>query len=136
MNNTQKLFDLARNAAEKAYCPYSKFAVGAAILADDNNFYAKTFSSWWDGYKGEEAVLVDEIFSEKKNEMLYYLKLWGDKLTVKQPIKGSFVNLVYKKIALTANFWPWELEMNSIEKKEFLDPILRRYKFIKLINYV
>ena len=40
MNNTQKLFDLARNAAEKAYCPYSKFAVGAAILADDNNFYA------------------------------------------------------------------------------------------------
>ena len=104
--------------------------------SDNNNFYAKTFSSWWDGYKGEEAVLVDEIFSEKKNEMLYYLKLWGDKLTVKQPIKGSFVNLVYKKIALTANFWPWELEMNSIEKKEFLDPILRRYKFIKLINYV
>ena len=40
MNNTQKLFDLARNAAEKAYCPYSKFAVGAAILADDNNFFA------------------------------------------------------------------------------------------------
>ncbi len=40
MNNTQKLFDLAAAAAANAYCPYSKFAVGAAILADDDNFYA------------------------------------------------------------------------------------------------
>ncbi|MBQ9731515.1 MAG: cytidine deaminase [Alphaproteobacteria bacterium] len=39
MNNTQKLFKLATQAAQKAYCPYSKFAVGAAILADDGNFY-------------------------------------------------------------------------------------------------
>ena len=40
MNNTQKLFNLAKNAAKKAYCPYSNFAVGAAILADNNQFYS------------------------------------------------------------------------------------------------
>ncbi|MBE6444821.1 MAG: cytidine deaminase [Alphaproteobacteria bacterium] len=39
MNNKQKLFDLAIKAAKNAYSPYSNFAVGAAILADDNNFY-------------------------------------------------------------------------------------------------
>lgn len=39
MNNTQKLFTLAVEAAKNAYCPYSKFAVGAAIRADDDKIY-------------------------------------------------------------------------------------------------
>ena len=40
MNNTQKLFNLAAEAARNAYAPYSKFPVGAALLADDGRFYA------------------------------------------------------------------------------------------------
>ena len=39
MNNKQKLFDLAYQAAQNSYSPYSNFAVGAGILANDNNFY-------------------------------------------------------------------------------------------------
>lgn len=40
MNNTQKLFSLAAEAAKNAYCPYSEFAVGAAIFTDDGKYYA------------------------------------------------------------------------------------------------
>ena len=40
MNNTQKLLNLAVKAAENAYAPYSRFHVGAAILADDGKTYA------------------------------------------------------------------------------------------------
>lgn len=40
MNNTQKLFNLAELAAQNAYCPYSNFAVGTAILADNQQFYS------------------------------------------------------------------------------------------------
>lgn len=36
----QRLFDAAEAVRAKAYAPYSKFAVGAAILADDGNIYA------------------------------------------------------------------------------------------------
>ncbi|MFM2278236.1 MAG: hypothetical protein RLZZ444_467 [Pseudomonadota bacterium] len=36
---TDILFDAARTAMEKSYSPYSKFPVGAAILADDGNVY-------------------------------------------------------------------------------------------------
>ncbi|MBS4773832.1 MAG: cytidine deaminase [Proteobacteria bacterium] len=39
MNNQQKLLSLARAAAANAYCPYSRFAVGAAIESDDGRFY-------------------------------------------------------------------------------------------------
>ena len=37
---SQTLFEAARTAMEKAYAPYSKFPVGAAILADDGKIYA------------------------------------------------------------------------------------------------
>lgn len=35
-----KLFDAAKAAMARAYAPYSKFSVGAAILAEDGNIYA------------------------------------------------------------------------------------------------
>ena len=35
----QKLIALAKEAQEKAYIPYSKFAVGAAILTDADDFF-------------------------------------------------------------------------------------------------
>lgn len=40
MNNQCKLFDLARDAAAKAYAPYSKFKVGAAVLSTAGQYYS------------------------------------------------------------------------------------------------
>ena len=40
MNNQQKLLSMAQTAASNAYCPYSHFAVGAAIESEDGKFYA------------------------------------------------------------------------------------------------
>ena len=40
MKETQdKLIKLARSAQEKAYAPYSKFSVGAALVAQDGSLY-------------------------------------------------------------------------------------------------
>ena len=36
----QTLFDAAKLAFERAYAPYSKFSVGAAILSEDGRIYA------------------------------------------------------------------------------------------------
>jgi cytidine deaminase len=36
----QTLYDAAERARARAHAPYSRFAVGAAILADDGNIYA------------------------------------------------------------------------------------------------
>lgn len=35
----RQLLALARHAAARAYCPYSRFHVGAALLADDGRFF-------------------------------------------------------------------------------------------------
>ncbi len=39
MNDKKKLISMAAEAALKAYAPYSKFHVGAAVLADDGTIY-------------------------------------------------------------------------------------------------
>ena len=36
----RKLFDAAKLAFERAYAPYSRFSVGAAILSEDGRIYA------------------------------------------------------------------------------------------------
>ncbi|SHL35930.1 cytidine deaminase [Roseibium suaedae] len=40
MSAVQKLFETALTAQKAAYAPYSRFKVGAAILADDGKVYA------------------------------------------------------------------------------------------------
>lgn len=39
MASILELWDTAREASEMAYCPYSKFPVGAAVEGDDGNIY-------------------------------------------------------------------------------------------------
>ena len=39
MTVTDTLFEAAREAMAQCYAPYSKFPVGAAILADDGQVY-------------------------------------------------------------------------------------------------
>lgn len=40
MKNIQQLFKIAQTAMQNAYAPYSKFKVGAAILADNQKTYS------------------------------------------------------------------------------------------------
>ncbi|MBE6452679.1 MAG: cytidine deaminase [Alphaproteobacteria bacterium] len=40
MNNSQKLLDMAMKVADNSYSPYSNFAVGCAIFADNRCFYS------------------------------------------------------------------------------------------------
>jgi cytidine deaminase len=39
MTGLDHLFDAAKSAFSRAYAPYSRFHVGAAVLADDGNIY-------------------------------------------------------------------------------------------------
>lgn len=39
-NNIKNMYQIAVEAKEKSYSPYSKFRVGVCVLGDDGNFYS------------------------------------------------------------------------------------------------
>ncbi len=39
MKSNEELLKMAKEASERAYCPYSKFPVGACVLFENGNYY-------------------------------------------------------------------------------------------------
>ena len=40
MKNNEELMNIAKEASKNAYCPYSKFSVGACLLYENGNIYS------------------------------------------------------------------------------------------------
>lgn len=62
-------------------------------------FY-KTRGEWWDGYTGQEVVIIDDFYGwVKYDEMLRVC----DRYPHKVPVKGAFVEFVSKSVIITSN---------------------------------
>jgi len=67
--------------------------------------YNKPVSKWWDGYTGQEDVLVDEV--EKKAadyNMGHYLKEWAQHKYFLGETKGGMLPIRPKRIFITSNY--------------------------------
>jgi len=89
--------------------------------------FLKAQNKWWDGYTGEENVLIDDF--DKKGECLsHYLKIWSDKWACTGEIKGASIPLNYKTLYITSNYHPREIFDEKDE--DLLSAITRRFEFI------
>lgn len=86
--------------------------------------YIKPCNKWWDGYKGEDAVIIDD-FDMKHDVLAHHLKIWGDHYPFIAENKGGAVLIRPKTIIVTSNYSPDRIWMHEAESR---DPIERRYK--------
>lgn len=88
--------------------------------------FAKALNKWWDRYKHEEVVAIEEW--EPKNDCTASsLKKWADRYPFPGEIKGGCMQrLRPKKIIVLSNYTPQQCFLNS----EDLAPILRRFTVI------
>ena len=63
--------------------------------------YLKQQSKWWDGYRGEENVLLDDADSDC---LSHHMKIWADKWPCYGEVKNSMVPLMHKKFIVTSNY--------------------------------
>lgn len=67
--------------------------------------YMKLANKWWDGYKGQKTVILDDL--DKSHEKLaYHLKIWGDHYGCTLEIKGGAVASNFEKIIVTSQYYP------------------------------
>lgn len=87
------------------------------------NHYAKPLNKWWDGYRGQEVVVIEEW--EPKNECTASkLKIWADRYPFPAEIKGGTIERIRPlKIIVTSNYTIKECFPNPQDH----EPLLRRF---------
>ena len=85
--------------------------------------YIKRKNKWWDGYEGEEVVIIEEWSPDDKLS-LQNLKEWADKWPFGAERKGGYMIIRPKKIIVTSNYHP----NDCCERAEDSMALARRFK--------
>jgi len=84
---------------------------------------------WFDGYEGQEAVLIEE-FRKETSEYNWLLRL-TDRYPLQVPVKGGYVHWVPKRVYITSDRPPTEMWP---EEGGRIDQLIRRIKEIQHIT--
>lgn len=76
-------------------------------------------TKWWDGYMGQENVIIDEF---RGTIDITHLLRWLDKYPVRVEVKGGSVPLCARRFWITSNLDPrmWYPELDDDTKEALL----------------
>ena len=98
---------------------------------DHPEAYRKPQNKWFDGYKGEHVIILDDLDKLGGQTLGHYLKIWGDRYACSGEIKGSTVNLAHRKFIVTSNYTPEQLWP---EDEVLAAAVRRRFKMINIVS--
>lgn len=105
------------------YYGVSRTGKSYSARKDYPDAYPKLCNKWWDGYQGQDYVLIDD-FDKKHDGLCHHLKIWADRYPFLAEVKGSTVSIRPKKIIITSNYHPREIWTSDGD----LNPILERFR--------
>jgi hypothetical protein len=98
-----------RTAPKQCFWYWGNTGTGKTRKATSENpgHYKKLGCKWWDSYKGQKVVILDDIGKDAAHALAYHLKLWADPWN-NHPgeNKGGMVPLVYDTFIVTSNYSP------------------------------
>lgn len=105
---------------------YGQSGVGKSsfVRKTYTTFYSKPMSKWWDGYRGEDVVVLDDFAPEHGKYLGYYLKIWADHYAFNAEVKGGMLKIRPKTIIVTSQY-PIEA---CFEERETIEAVSRRFK--------
>lgn len=69
-----------------------------------SSYYVKPLSKWWNNYKDEEVVIIEEVGKEHGKWLGEFLKIWADRYNFIAESKGSSRNIRPKHILVNSNY--------------------------------
>lgn len=120
------------SGTQVGYWYYGETGTGKTYAAKEEfpNAYIKNANTkWWDGYKNQENVIMDD-FDKAHNYMGYHLKIWADRYAFHAEVKGGAQVIRPQKIVVTSNYHPKDIW----EDATTIEPILRRFKVVHFVT--
>lgn len=87
---------------------------------------------WWDGYNGQDTVLIDDLGKKTAEWMGEYLKTWADHYPFVADFKGKSRMIRPKRIIVTSNYSMEEMFPDT----NILEPLKRRFKQVHMLGNI
>lgn len=62
-------------------------------LARNLSVYHKLANKWWDGYRGEDIVLIEDLDPDVAQKLVHHIKLWADRYAFRAEVKGNSISI-------------------------------------------
>jgi len=96
----------------------------------NDDYYPKPANKWWDGYRGQANVIIDDI-DPRHADLAYDLKCWADKYAFISEVKGGQIYIRPLKIIVTSQY---KIEQVFVDPND-REAIARRFNEIEVFDW-
>lgn len=132
-NKLSSDFKKAKGVEKVCIWIHGKSGIGKSRFCHENfeGAFWKQVDKWWDGYKDNKTVVVDDI--DDKTLSVRELKLIADRYPLSREVKGALVHLCNDILICTANY---SIGATFVESPlEHIEAIQRRFIEVEALSY-
>ena len=122
--------DLAGELTNRWY--YGEAGSGKSFRAFSEypDAYRKRANKWWDGYQGEDVVIIDDFDPEVAKYLVCHMKQWSDRYAFQAETKGGAMMVRPKMVVVTSQY---RIDQCWTDR-ETIDAITRRFTSFRVLK--